>query len=284
MEAINFSAVDLFILGVAALSLIIGWIRGATKEILSVVAWVGGIYLAISSFPYAQSFTRSYIKHGLIADFVTACGLFILFLTILSVLNYYCSNFVKKSALNVTDKALGGVFGIGRAVVILAVADLVVNQCVFTDTPKWLEDSKLRPIVGNVSNFMVLIMPKELQDKLLSHMSQMKKESLLGFIKNDLIENISPDSVNDMIEEGFDDKIVAKVTAVDGGNASAKEDLDNEFIEDVDVDKNEQSAKELATLKPKKSVASERKQNKSPTRNQKNEMGRILDQYDDVNE
>ena len=278
MENISFFSVDIFIFVVVLLSFIVGWIRGATKEILSVVAWIGGAYLAVTLFPYAKNLTRSYISHKLIADFVTGCGLFIAFLTLLSIFNYFCSNLVKKSMMNVTDKALGGIFGIVRGVIILAVIDLVVNQCMFNETPKWVENSTLRPKITSVTNFMILILPEDVQEKVLSHMSQIKKQSLLDFVKDDVIETIAPNAVNNVFEETAKDKVVAE-------NAKAKEEAqdDEEFIEaeDVTPDKT-QTAEELATLKPKKIIVE--KKEKAISKKGRNDMDRLLDQYDDVDE
>lgn len=280
MENISFFSVDIFIVIVIALSFIIGWVRGATKEILAVVAWIGGIYLSISLFPHAKELTRLYINHKLIADFATACGLFVLFLTILSVFNYFCSNLIKKSMLNTTDKALGGIFGIIRGTVILAVLDLVINQCMMNETPKWIENSKLRPTINSVSNFIILVLPENVQDKLLSHMSQLKKQSLLDFVKDDIIDSIAPNTLGEMLEKSSKHKVIAK-------NANLinekEENFDDEFIEDEEItlDKN-QTAEELATLKPKKLIVE--KNEKEITKKERNDMDRLLDQYDDVDE
>lgn len=280
MENISFFSVDIFIFIVVLLSFLVGWASGATKEILSVVAWGGGIYLSISIFPYAKEITRTYISHKLIADFVTACGLFIVFLTLLSVFSYFCSNLIKKSVLNTTDKALGGIFGIVRGVVILAILDVVVNQCMFNETPQCVENSKLRPMINGVSNFVILLLPEDVQDKVLSHMSQIKKQSLLDFVKEGVIEPISPNSIPNIFHEKTKSKVVAE-----GLNDTDSSSLqDDEFIE-VDEDVSiggTQSAEELATLKPKKMVIEKKENHISPRG--RNDMDRLLDQYDDVDE
>ena len=281
MENISFFSVDIFIVIVIALSFIIGWARGATKEILSVAAWIGGIYLSISLFPHAKEISRSYINHKLIADFVTACGLFILFLTILSVFNYFCSNLVKKSLLNTTDKALGGIFGIARGTVILAILDLIINQSMMNETPKWIENSKIRPTINSISNFIILVLPEDIQDKILSHMSQLKKQSLLDFVKNDIIESIAPNAVGNIFEETSNNKVIAK--NANSSNEKDDGDVDDEFIEDEEITLNKnQTAEELATLKPKKLFVD--KKEKNITKKERNDMDRILDQYDDVDE
>ncbi len=279
MEGISFFAVDIFICVIVLLSFIIGWARGATKEILSVVAWIGGGYLAVSSFPYAKEFTRTYISHKLIADFVTACGLFILFLTLLSVFNYFCSNLVKRSMLNTTDKALGGIFGIARGAVILAALDLIINQCMLNETPKFVENSKLRGVVTSISNFMILVLPEDLQAKILEHMSQVKKQTLMNFIKDRVVDKIISDGSQSVLEAGSSNNIEAE-------NAKKNSDIkeEDEFIEEESVPLNDgtQSAEELATLRPKKIVVN--KKDKDLSKKSRNDMDRLLAQYDDTSE
>lgn len=257
-----FSA-DVVIISIVLLSLIFGWLRGITKEILSIVAWVGGIYLAIILFPYTKELARSYINHGLIADFITVCGLFVLFLTIISIFNYFCSNFIKKSVLNITDKALGAIFGIVRGMLIVAILDLVIAQYMLNETPKWIEDSKLRPTITSISDFIILILPDSMQSKVLSHMNQIKKQSLLNFVQNEFLTNVPSEELNS-----------SKFAE------NAKKEEFEEFIDD-DTDTH-QTAEELATLKPKR-IQVEKKETERNSR-ERNDMDRLLDQYDDIDE
>ncbi len=255
-------SVDIIIICIVLLSLVFGWVRGLTKEILSIIAWFGGGYLAVILFPYTKELTRSYINHGLIADFITVCGLFVLFLTIISIFNYFCSNFIKKSVLSVTDKALGAIFGVVRGVLIVAVLDLIIAQCMLNETPKWIEDSKLRPTITSVSDFIILILPDSTQSKILSHMNQIKKQSLLDFIQNDFLTDIP-------LKETLNNSAFAE---------NIKE--DEEFIDDdTDIP---QTAEELATLKPKK-IQIEKKETERNSK-ERNDMDRLLDQYDDIDE
>ena len=262
IDFVLFSA-DIVIISIVLLSLIFGWLRGITKEILSIVAWVGGIYLAIILFPYTKELARSYINHGLIADFVTVCGLFVLFLTIISIFNYFCSNFIKKSVLNITDKALGAIFGIVRGMLIVAILDLVIAQYMLNETPKWIEASKLRPTITSISDFIILILPDSMQSKLLSHMNQIKKQSLLNFVQNEFLTNIPSEELNS-----------SKFAE------NAKKEEFEEFIDD-DTDTH-QTAEELATLKPKR-IQVEKKETERNSR-ERNDMDRLLDQYDDIDE
>lgn len=180
--------------------------------------------------------------------------------------------------LNTTDKALGGIFGIARGVIILAIFDLIINQCMFNETPKWIENSKLRPAISSISNFMILILPDDLQNKILSHMSQIKKQSLLDFVKEDIIESMAPNSIPNILEGSAKNSVIAE-------NAKQSEQIsdEEEFIEvDDEISNKPQSAEELATLKPKK-ITLEKKE-KDISKKGRNDMNRLLDQYDDVDE
>ena len=276
MQNIAYFSVDAFIITVVLVSFTIGWVRGATKEVLSVIAWCGGIYLTILLFPHAKEFTREYILNKLIADFVTVCGLFVLFLTALSVFNYFCSNLVKKSMLNTTDKALGGIFGIFRGGIILVILDLIFNQYLLSETPQIVKDSKFRPVITSLTNFTILILPENLQEKILAHMSQVKKQSFMNFVKDSVMGKIAPNEVTNI----FSSDNRNNVEAESAREANKADRIDEAYVEDDDIPINNstQSAEELATLKPKK-ITIERSK-KDISKKSRNDMKRLLSQYE----
>lgn len=301
MEQLAFFAVDIFIIFVVFISLLIGLIRGATKEVLSVIAWFGSIFLTISIFPYAKEIAREHIKHGLIADFVTACILFVMFLTLLSIFNYMCSNFVKKSILSSVDKFLGSVFGILRGIVIVAIIDIVSSQWLITDaTPQWIEQSRLRPLIMNIANSIILVLPNSMQDSIVSHMSQINKDNLMRYLTHDVINSIAkvdenyahseatqknsetsqfaPEKTTDEKDDVYDENTVQELdvfenNSFEGANEKNKENLQKE------------EAKNLATLKPKKSEqhpVNSKSVVANKTEKEQLDMDRILDQ--EINE
>lgn len=272
MGSFGFSIVDILIVVVILLSLIVGWIRGATKEILSIIAWGGSIYLTILIFPQIKDIARSKISHGLIADFLTICILFIIFLAFLSIVSYLCSNFIKKSMLNTTDKALGGIFGIFRGVVILAVIDFFVVQCLINDTPKIILESNLRPYVSNISNYMLLILPDSVQEKLISHLSQSKRQGILDFLK---------DGIFDQVELNLPD-IVETAKPLDDEFMIEKE--PDEIQDIAEPKEHPQSAEDLSTLRPRKNSQTKIKKSEYQEKKERQDMDRLLDQYDDVDE
>jgi membrane protein required for colicin V production len=251
-------SVDTFILIVVFVSVLFGFLRGVTKEVLSLISWIGSVALTIFAFPYARDIARANIEHGLIADFVSACVLFILFLTLLSILNYVCSNFIKQSVLSGVDRFLGGVFGILRGIIIIAIIDMMVGQWLISDkTPDWINDSKFRPHIVKIANLVILMLPDSIQKSLVSHMSSINKENLLKFIVDD-VSTQTDLGISEIKDE------IAKVEAspiVNNNNDSQIE------------------AEKLATLTPKENTRNDKQTIvSSKTSKEKLDMSRVLDQ------
>lgn len=147
------------------------------------------------------------------------------------------------------------------------------------ETPKFVENSRLRPVVTSLSNFIVLVLPEDLQEKILEHMPLVKKQTLMSFIKDRVIEKIIPDGSQNVL--GSDSK-----NNIEAENAKKTPELaeEDEFIEEESMPLNNgtQSAEELATLKPKRMTIN--KKDKDLSKKSRNDMDRLLAQYDDVGE
>jgi membrane protein required for colicin V production len=278
---------DIVILTVTLLSFIVGWVRGATKEILAIISWVGGVYLTVTIFPHARGFVRDYIKHGLIADFVTVCGLFVALLTVFSVVNHLCLNVVKESMLKSADKVLGGMFGIIRGIAILAVVDIVLSQC-FNETPELIRSSKLRPTVSGIANVILLLLPDSVQCKVVEHMSQIRKQSFLDFIKNNVIGEIAAEAEDHSIGTNAIASYEAHVTDDATSDTNSAEEAEvsgvgSEAGSDNNLKQREQTARDLAKLEPKRNPSSSPSRNVdttttgAPREQEMNDMNRVLD-------
>lgn len=270
----NFGIVDIAIVSVALVSIIIGFIRGVTKEILSLLSWGGSIFLTIMSFSWASGVARLYIKHGLIADFVTICVLFILFLTLISILNYVFSGFIKKSMLKGIDSFFGGVFGVIRGILILVVLEMTFTQYIWTEvTPELLVESKLRPLVMKSASFVLLILPEKYQQIIISQMNQLNKDNIQKFLIKEFSGSIPElgtftPGVTISKVESFDKK---------GQNVFdlPEEKTDSEVMKD---------AEDLATLKPRKIESTDGKTNEKESKKGRFDLDRLIDQNMDIDQ
>jgi membrane protein required for colicin V production len=124
---------DYVALVVIGLSLLLGVLRGAVKEVLSLVGWVAAFFCANAFAPYlAGALTGVITKPGL--RMVTAyLALFIGILLLAWLLKIALSELVKAIGLGGLDRALGVVFGTVRGVLLVLVT---VLACGMTTLPK----------------------------------------------------------------------------------------------------------------------------------------------------
>lgn len=123
----NFSIIDGVILGILALSVVTGLIRGFVKELVALCVWVIAIWLGVSYSDTVGSYLTKYIndetaRHA--AGFVI-----ILLLTVItgSLFNALLGFILKNSGLSGTDRLLGMLFGFVRGVFIVSLIILAVK-------------------------------------------------------------------------------------------------------------------------------------------------------------
>ena len=111
--------IDILIASILAISILVGFFRGAIKEILTVVSWIGAIFLTILLFPLGKSIISSFIQQPLLVDLITYVVVFVVFLIVLSAFTCVLSSVVKSSVLTMPNRLAGALFGILRGILIL---------------------------------------------------------------------------------------------------------------------------------------------------------------------
>lgn len=134
--------VDYTIIGIIALSTLIGLIRGLVREALSLVAWVVALWVAFSFAPHGSGLFASHIQAPSLQLAAAFASLFIITLILAAVVNYLITRLVDKSGLKGTDHMLGVLFGTARGVVVVSLVVLLAGA---TPLPKdqWWQESVL---------------------------------------------------------------------------------------------------------------------------------------------
>lgn len=154
--------VDLAVLGVIAVSALLGFLRGLVREVLGLAAWVAAAVAAspYGVFPYVQPFARQYIADPGIADAVAFGGVFLLALILLSFVVRMVSNAVRGSMLGGLDRTLGLAFGAARGGALLAVAFILAG--IVIDVAQWpapVLDARALPLVHRGAEWLVAQLP-----------------------------------------------------------------------------------------------------------------------------
>lgn len=127
MVSSTFNIIDFGIIFLLGLSILVGVLRGATREVLGIAGWIGAFVTVFYGLPLFRPLGRHYIHNPMIADAVVACVLFVLSLAVFILISRTLSVKVKGSLLGGLDRSLGLVFGFLRGVLVLCLAYLALG-------------------------------------------------------------------------------------------------------------------------------------------------------------
>lgn len=159
MQGLPVNGLDLAVGAILLISALIAFVRGFVHEVLSIAAWIGAVAAVIYGFPFVQPHARGLIPINWAADAAAAVGIFLFVLLILSIATHAVARAIQKSALNNLDRSLGFVFGIARAVVILAVGLIITDWLTERERPRWVETAKTLPVIEMAAEGLISVLP-----------------------------------------------------------------------------------------------------------------------------
>lgn len=136
--------VDYCIAAVASISVLIGLMRGFTREILSLITWVAALVVAVMYGSGVAKHLQQYIVDDALRA-LAGCGL--LFLGVLlvgSLITHVATLLVRGSLFSTSDRMLGGGVGVLRAVLLLLVFMVVAGRYDASEQ-RWWKDSLILP-------------------------------------------------------------------------------------------------------------------------------------------
>lgn len=149
---------DYLVLFVLVCSIVISTLRGLVKEILSLLSWVVSFVVANA---YGEELARL-LPHAvpgsttrLIVAFV---ALFIGVRLLMMLLTMAIDAVIKASGLTLADRGLGGLFGLGRGVVIVLAAVLICGMTAIPQQPFWKE-ALLSPLAETAARTVKPFLP-----------------------------------------------------------------------------------------------------------------------------
>ncbi|MGH1542397.1 MAG: CvpA family protein [Arenicella sp.] len=153
---------DIVIVIVFLISLLVGLMRGFVREVLSIVTWVVSIWLGLQFYSQAGEFFKNFLNNEL---FRNAAGFAVVFfgsLLMLSMVSYLINKIVTKTGIKGTDRVLGSVFGMGRAIFVVALLMLFGRSINMQETDFWKNSQLLGHFVP-VADTLNTILPDGLR-------------------------------------------------------------------------------------------------------------------------
>jgi membrane protein required for colicin V production len=159
MAGLPVSVLDLVVLAVVLVSALLAAVRGFTREVLAIVAWVTAAAAAWFLHPVALPYTTPYISNQTVALVVAIGGIFILTLIVVSVITVKVSDLILDSRIGALDRTLGFVFGAARGLLICVIGWVFLQWLVQGKMPEWASTAKTRPMLENTGQALVAMLP-----------------------------------------------------------------------------------------------------------------------------
>ncbi|HET9114285.1 MAG TPA: CvpA family protein [Burkholderiales bacterium] len=128
---------DYCVIGIVAVSSLLGLVRGAVRELLSLLAWVAA-YLAAKMF--AESATRwvpAQLENPALRHAVGFVLVFILVMVLAMLISLLLSASIKAMGLGLGDSLLGLIFGSLRGMAIVMILVLLAGLTTLPRSPIW---------------------------------------------------------------------------------------------------------------------------------------------------
>jgi membrane protein required for colicin V production len=168
---------DIILLLVMLVSGLLAMIRGFMREILSIGAWGAAALVTLYSYPRVLPLAKQYFASDSVAAAVSAGGIFLGTLLIVSIITARISDMVLDSRVGALDRTLGFLFGLARGLVIVVVAFLFFAWLVpDRSQPEWVRSAKSKLVLQNTGQWLMSMLPDDPESTILKRLKKPKLE------------------------------------------------------------------------------------------------------------
>jgi len=154
---------DGIVLAVALFSAVLAMVRGFSREVLSVVSWVGSAYAAYKLYPYGVPYAKNFIHEEKFAIIASAAVIFLIALIVISFITMRIADMIIDSRIGALDRTLGFIFGAARGILIVVVAVQFFNEWVPPEKhPAWIANAKSKPFLDDLGEKLKAALPEDI--------------------------------------------------------------------------------------------------------------------------
>ena len=177
MPSMPITLLDIILLLVMLVSGLLAMIRGFMREILSIGSWGVAALVTLYSYPRVLPLAKQYFASNSVAAAVSAGGIFLGTLLIVSIITARLSDMVLDSRVGALDRTLGFLFGLARGLVIVVVAFLFFAWLVpDRSQPEWVRSAKSKLVLQNTGQWLMSMLPDDPESTILKRLKKPKLE------------------------------------------------------------------------------------------------------------
>jgi membrane protein required for colicin V production len=159
--------VDYVIIGIIALSAIIGLARGLIREVLALGVWIAALLAAWFLYRPVAEQLAPWLETPSLRMGAAVVLIVLAVLIAGAIVGWILSVLVDKTGLTGTDRLLGMIFGAGRGAVVVALLVFLASLTPVIQDPWWTQ-SELLPKFQLLADAMLDLIPPEVTQKLKS--------------------------------------------------------------------------------------------------------------------
>jgi membrane protein required for colicin V production len=153
------SILDLVVIGVVIISALLAAVRGFTREVLAIVAWVAAAAAAWFLHPLLLPRIKDYVTNPNIALVAAIGAVFVVTLLIVSIVTVKFSDFILDSRIGALDRTLGFLFGAARGFLICVIGWTFLAWLVQGKMPDWATTARSKPFLESTSSSLIAMLP-----------------------------------------------------------------------------------------------------------------------------
>ena len=154
------TVLDWSVIGVIAVSMLVAFARGITRELIALLAWVLGFFAAVAFSPLVGAMLPEFGGHPVVRYLVAFVAILLAALLVGALIAWPLRTVIRRAGLGFVDRFLGAVFGIARGVVLVLVFVLFAG---LTTLPRfdWWQNSALAPMLVGGAMTLAPWLPSE---------------------------------------------------------------------------------------------------------------------------
>ena len=158
---------DIVAIAIILVSAVLAMVRGFVREVLSVASWALAAIAAIYLHEALRDVIQPYIENETLALIISIAVIFIVVLVVVSYITIKIADFVIDSRIGGFDRFFGFIFGAVRGLLLIVVAFAFFVWLV-EDQPEWIANAETRPLLVNLSERLVVVLPDDVEAELLA--------------------------------------------------------------------------------------------------------------------
>jgi len=138
-----------------------GWVRGGTREIITLLSFVLAAFIALVALPITAPIGRAIIDPDWAGTIAAAVASFLLVYFGIRIFGSILSKRAQAHPqLGGLDRILGVFIGAARSLVLLGAIHLVIVAAMPGErTPRWLSEAALRPVTAGAAKLIQVVLP-----------------------------------------------------------------------------------------------------------------------------